>query len=384
MQDNKNITDVIGDIYDASYKPESWPIALRGIAKHTHSSSAALLNQDSELERAGGMYVYNIPKEHIIQYGKIPGGDPNFGLLAEHVPLGDAAAVDLIFPQRDEVERLYGEEFTRFIISMDYYYYTGGAILFMDKVRSSGIGLQRKRSMGVWDKVHLNKLNTFVPHLQRAINIQREFTRLQTREQALRTGLDKLLMGLILFDKELRPIYVNPVAESILEYHPAIEIQNNKIYASDHETSVKIHSALVSASSSNNDSEISERSTAVGIKHPDCSTTLPMLISPIRGILHGFETEGSYAHVVMCFSDPERPSPIEDDKLAEVYQLTPAEAQVAISIANGLSVDEAAMMNNVAVSTIRSQLKSIYRKLGINRQTELVKVLLTGPFGQSI
>jgi DNA-binding CsgD family transcriptional regulator len=86
----------------------------------------------------------------------------------------------------------------------------------------------------------------------------------------------------------------------------------------------------------------------------------------------------------MCFSDPERPSPIEDDKLAEVYQLTPAEAQVAISIANGLSVDEAAMMNNVAVSTIRSQLKSIYRKLGINRQTELVKVLLTGPFGQSI
>ncbi len=99
-------------------------------------------------------------------------------------------------------------------------------------------------------------------------------------------------------------------------------------------------------------------------------------------MLHGFETAHSHAHAVICFSDPDMTHPIEADNLADVYDLTPAEAQVAI--ANGINTEKIASMNDVAISTIRSQLKAIYRKLGINSQAELVKVLLTGPFGRCI
>ena len=238
--------------------------------------------------------------------------------------------------------------------------------------------------MGVWERSEIAKLNILVPHLQRAMNIQREFVRLQTREQALRRGLDKLLMGLILFDKELQPIYINPVAKSILNYHPAIEMKNDKIYACDHAHTANIHTALISAISSKADADPAESSTSLGLKHPDCATTLPVIISSVKGILHGFETEGSHAHVVMCFSDPDRTHPIEADKLADVFELTTAEAQVAISIANGIKPKEIANMNDVAISTIRSQLKAIYCKLGVSSQAELVKVLLTGPFGQCL
>ena len=375
-------SDVIEHIYESSYKPEYWPIALEHIAKFTHSNSAALVYQDNELVRAGGSHIYNINQEYMEKYNQY-GIDPNFKIMAENKPIGVAAAVDHIINNRDELIKVYGVEFNDKIINNDIYH-IGGAILFMDETRTAGIGLQRTKLMSVWTEDEIDKLNLLIPHLQRAINIQREFIRLQTREQALRKGLDRLLMGLILFDNELQPIYINPVAKSILHYHPAIEIKNNKIYACDQHLSESIHSALVSAISAQENINASNRSTSMGLKHPSCATTLPVMISPVQGILHGFETEGSHAHAVMCFSDPDRTHPIEADKLADVYELTPAEAQVAISIANGINPEEIANINEVEISTIRSQLKAIYRKLGIHSQAELVKILLTGPFGQCV
>jgi DNA-binding CsgD family transcriptional regulator/PAS domain-containing protein len=378
----REASDVIEHIYESSYKPEYWPIALEHIAEFTHSNSAALVYQDNELVRAGGSHVYNITQEYMEKYNRY-GIDPNFKIMAENTPIGAAAAVDHIIDNRNELIGVYGAEFNDEIITDDLYH-IGGAILFMDETRSAGIGLQRTKSMGAWKKDEIDKLNILIPHLQRAMNIQKEFIRLQTREQALRRGLDRLLMGLVLFDKELQPIYINPVAKSILNYHPAIEIKHDKIYAYGHENTEKIHTALVSAIAASPDADPTETSVSLGLKHPDCATTLPVIISPIQGILHGFETAGGHAHVVMCFSDPDRTHPIEADKLASVYELTPAEAQVAISIANGINSEEIANINEVEISTIRSQLKAIYRKLGIHSQAELVKVLLTGPFGQCV
>jgi DNA-binding CsgD family transcriptional regulator len=74
--------------------------------------------------------------------------------------------------------------------------------------------------------------------------------------------------------------------------------------------------------------------------------------------------------------------PISIDNLVSVYSLTPSEAQVAISLANGHSIDEIADSSNHSSHTIRSQLKSVFRKTGVSRQSELIKLLLTGPFAQ--
>ena len=377
------ISTVIEHIYETSYKPEHWPVALEKIAQFTHSYSTALLYQDNELERAGGTYSYNIAPEHVVRYNTYGGINPNVLILAENTQLGTAAAIDHIIPDRNELEKVYGDEYCNLIKSMNLYH-LGGALLFMDEIRTAGIGLQRPESMGVWTKAEIENLTLLVPHIQRAMIIQKEFLRLRTREQALRKGLDKLLMGLILFNKDLQAIYINPVAESILNYHPAINLKNDKIYAYEQKHTAKIHSALATVVSSDANADPAETSVSMGLKHPDYATTLPLIISPVHGILEGFGTETSHAHAVICFSDPDMKHPIDADKLANVYMLTPAEAQVAIAIANGINTEEIASMNDVAISTIRSQLKAIYRKIGISSQAELVKILLTGPFVQCI
>ena len=88
------------------------------------------------------------------------------------------------------------------------------------------------------------------------------------------------------------------------------------------------------------------------------------------------------AKVAVFLTDPNLQQPISVDNLVSVYGLTPSEAQVAITLANGHNIDEIAKTSNHSAHTIRSQLKSVFRKTGVSRQSELIKLLLTGPFAQ--
>lgn len=55
--------------------------------------------------------------------------------------------------------------------------------------------------------------------------------------------------------------------------------------------------------------------------------------------------------------------------------LTPTEAKVAERMARGETVDEVAFAHGVSRETIRSQVKSVYAKLGVSRQVELLRLL---------
>ena len=382
MKDDQALSTVIGHIYESSYNPDKWPIVLEGIATYTGAHSTALLYKNKDSETQGCLFSYNFPTEDVKKFVDF-GVDPNFYLFYEKVPIGTAGASDLLIPDRNELEARLGENYTSMAKST-VFYHMAGSLLFEDDKRIYGIGVMNPKEAGPMSERQIEKLDLLAPHLQQAMIIKCEFKHLKEREKALHANLNRLLVGLILFDKNLKPIYINPVAKSILRYHPAIRIDNGKISASEHADTENIHDALVKAISSSTAKHIDDASTSLGIKHRDCSTTLPVVISPVQGSLQDFETGGQYATAAMCFSDPERSYPVEADKLSEIYSLTRAEAQVAISIANGLSPKEIAKMNNVEISTVRSQLKAIYNKIGVNTQAELVKTLLTGPFSNNI
>jgi len=380
--DGQALSTVIGHIYEASYNPDKWSTVLEEVATYTGAYSTALLYKNKDSETQGCSFSYNFPAEDIKKFVDF-GVDPNFYLFYEKASIGNAAASDLLVPDRNELEARLGERYISMAQPTVFYHMAGG-LLYEDDSRIIGIGVMCPKEMGSMTEQQIAKLDMLIPHLQQAIIIQSEFNHLQKREKALHANLDRLLVGLILFDKNLKPIYINPVAKSILKYHPAIRLDNGKITASEYADTEKIHSALVKAISSATANHTDDASTSLGIKNHVCTTTLPVIISPVKGDAQGFETEGHEALAAMCFSDPDRTYPIEADKLTEIYSLTKGEAQVAISMANGLSPNEIAKMNKVEISTIRSQLKAIYHKIGVKSQSELVKTLLTGPFSNNL
>lgn len=67
------------------------------------------------------------------------------------------------------------------------------------------------------------------------------------------------------------------------------------------------------------------------------------------------------------------------DDLARLVQdsfgLTPAEARLAVLIRDGLSLNEAAKRTGLSVNTLRNQLRAVFDKTGLNRQSDLARVL---------
>lgn len=64
--------------------------------------------------------------------------------------------------------------------------------------------------------------------------------------------------------------------------------------------------------------------------------------------------------------------------LEGLFDLTPAEARVARSVAGCRTVEQIATETGISPSTVRSQLKAVMAKTGVKRQAELVR-LLSGP-----
>jgi DNA-binding CsgD family transcriptional regulator len=72
--------------------------------------------------------------------------------------------------------------------------------------------------------------------------------------------------------------------------------------------------------------------------------------------------------------DPEDPTPSETE-LADFFGLSPAESRLAAALMAGKSLSDVAIEASVQITTMRTQLSSILRKVGVKRQLDLVRVL---------
>jgi DNA-binding CsgD family transcriptional regulator len=78
--------------------------------------------------------------------------------------------------------------------------------------------------------------------------------------------------------------------------------------------------------------------------------------------------------IILRRIDPEQ-AILRAEKVQRLLGLTPSEARVAVRIASGYSPREAASHLGSSYQTVRTQLASIFRKLGISRQSELSLLL---------
>lgn len=116
---------------------------------------------------------------------------------------------------------------------------------------------------------------------------------------------------------------------------------------------------------------------------------------PVRGV-RLYRRDGSQLHVFLWLAKPLPPHPrcavvlvhdsrrAEDDSdsalVANALSLTPAEARVALKLADGWLVKDIARAHDTSVATVRSQVQHALHKVGVSRQVDLVRLLLALPF----
>ena len=82
--------------------------------------------------------------------------------------------------------------------------------------------------------------------------------------------------------------------------------------------------------------------------------------------------------IALMLSDPGRRCVADAQRVRQLYGLTPAESRVLAAVVQGEGSDAAAATLGMSVHTLRRHLKSIFAKLAVDRQSELVKVVTLG------
>lgn len=78
----------------------------------------------------------------------------------------------------------------------------------------------------------------------------------------------------------------------------------------------------------------------------------------------------------IAFVAPDREAAGDASRMyRETFGLTPAEARLAALLKDGLSLKEAAAELGISVNTARNQIRSVFEKLGVNRQSDLIRHL---------
>lgn len=116
-----------------------------------------------------------------------------------------------------------------------------------------------------------------------------------------------------------------------------------------------------------------------GVARPERSHVAGMMLSSLvpERTIGAFGGRPALLAVVQESRGMTEPDPAV---VASAFGLTRAEARIAIAFALGLSVEQIAERRCKAVSTIRSQVKSMLAKMGCTRQSEVVSRVLALPF----
>lgn len=175
---------------------------------------------------------------------------------------------------------------------------------------------------------------------------------------------DRLSIGTIVLDADQRVRFVNKVGLSILGSDRGLSQDPTGLLRARHPNSAKaLDDAIKTAAGIG-------RTGFVALSDRQTSNTLHVTVC-------GDPTSGGDGEVTLFISDPEQTRYPAADTLAKLFSLTGSESRLVEQLVRGLTLEEAAEVNGLKISSARTYLKAIFQKMGVVRQAELMQKALT-------
>lgn len=102
-----------------------------------------------------------------------------------------------------------------------------------------------------------------------------------------------------------------------------------------------------------------------------------MLVSPLHA--DQYRLGASTAVAAVFVGDPEERVEPDAETIRRLHGLTRAETGLVLALLAGSSLGEAAESLSISANTARTHLKRVFAKMGVKRQSELIRTLVTGP-----
>jgi DNA-binding CsgD family transcriptional regulator len=237
--------------------------------------------------------------------------------------------------------------------------------------------IEGTRRHGPFSEDERGRIAALLPHLRRVLQIKDRLAKAGTRAENLLEAMDRLPFGVLLLSDDLTVVEASASARATLAANDSVHAQGGRL-GFRRSTDAQAFARTLAA----NPADAAGSEGVVVVRRLTEPGDVTLLTMPLEAAPDEW-TRPRARHLVLVFDSVRTPPPSQV-LLQRTYGLTASEARLAASLATGLSLAEIAERRGLSVQTLRSQLKSVFGKTGISAQTQLVRLVLTGPAGVAV
>lgn len=245
-----------------------------------------------------------------------------------------------------------------------------GATLRDDAERLAAVSVYRPDGDEDFGPAEAAFLQSLTPHFLRAVSIMDRLEAAERRSEERARTLDRVPAAILCLDARGKILHANRAAADILECGDGIGQRGGSLSASGLENSEALRIVLARAIG-----QVGSAEAAAAVLKRQVGSPLQIRAAPARPVHSPFVPISDRTAAIVILIDPDRKTAPPHDSLRALFGLSRAETQLACALAEGGSLAEFAAEKGVSLNTARSQLKSAFRKMGVDRQAELVRLI---------
>ena len=352
--------------YEAALAPSLWPQVVAAASRAfqaPHIMLGVLDRRGNEVMRAATQGVTELSMARYLTFETNPG--IAFAALTPPttVELRDARVSD------HDLERLdFYQDLMRPLDS----WHVAVMNVHRDDEHLAPMGISRTRRQPPYGADELAALRALAPHLNRALRVTLRLREMEARASALAEMNDRALVALVLTDAFGHIAGVNRPARSILAEGDGLLIRDGALRASRGDDNAKLSRLIHEAAGA----RAMPMSGVMQVLRPSCRRPIALVVSPTCNAGSPF---GRSHAVSIAFADPEHAPEADADLLARLYGFTAREATVAALLLRGRSPTETAAELAMTENTVRTHIRHVFDKTGVERLADLVRLLMQGP-----
>jgi len=339
--------------------------AVRLLQELFECKGAVLVTVDARDARASFVSTSGVLQDnlqlYVEKYAQIDPGPARYLRLA----VGTALSTDRMFtPEENAASRFFNEYFKPIGLVE-----TLGGPLYMEGGSFSMVALMRGSERRQFDDSDIARLEQLMPHLARALQLRREFFRVDARSLGLQAMAERQHSGLVLLGHDGSVLFINSAMKAIAQRSDGFAIERNGRPMPVNIEARRRFDTLLAA--------VTGGDTGGMLTVPrESGRDYVVLITPSHpaSTLSEWEKSRGPLGAIIVVHDPDQKAADTVGILAEGLKLPKGAARLVASLAAAHDLKSFAKAEGITIHTARFHLRTALVRTGTKSQAELVRL----------
>ena len=369
MSDDERVLGVIDALYGAAMDEALWPDALKKLADLTGSQAASFWVLDgSEQPRLPTFTYINLDPGFIQEYlDEVAALDPTVQYLMRH-PQEPVVHDGMVITESEKDRHPYYDWHHRW---SDLRFRLVAQMSPAPSVQA-GIALHRSRTVGRYEAADVERMTFLQRHIKQALAVGFRLGSLGSLQRSTAEVLDRSTVAVVLLDPRGRVIHSNRAADELCALADGIRLTASGITLTNKRDNDRLQRLIAQAASS---VVIDSSGGVVRASRPSGKQPYAIFAAPVTPTYATLSIARPAVCVVIADA-AQHEGAAAVQRLRAVFELTQAEARLAVMLATGDGLKSAAVKLGIGYGTARARLSDVFRKTDTHRQGELVRLLL--------